>query len=187
MQQDLTIVWRRLDHPGHEFARLFREAGGWRLSGAAVLVMEGVSCSLDYAIEIDEAWRTRQASVRGWVGSARIDREISAGLDGRWTLDGAESRGVRGCLDIDLAFSPSTNLLPIRRLDLKVGHAIPVRAAWLRFPEFDLAPLEQIYRRIDAETVRYESNGGQFVRDLQVDPAGMVVRYPDFWEAEART
>lgn len=186
MQHDLTIVWRRLDHPGHEFARLSREQDGWRLRGTALLAMNQVPCSLDYAIEIDDAWRTRRASVSGWVGNARIDRKISVGLDGRWTLDGAEAREVRTCLDIDLAFSPSTNLLPIRRLDLQVGQATPVRAAWLRFPEFDLQPLDQIYRRVDAETVRYESNGGQFVRDLRVNKAGMVVRYPDFWEAEAR-
>jgi hypothetical protein len=38
-----------------------------------------------------------------------------------------------GCLDIDLGFSPSTNLLPIRRLTLAVGEAATVRAAWLPF------------------------------------------------------
>jgi hypothetical protein len=41
---------------------------------------------------------------------------------------------MAGCVNIDLNFSPSTNLLPIRRLDLSVGASAIVRAAWLRFP-----------------------------------------------------
>ena len=47
---------------------------------------------------------------------------------------GADSRAVDGCRDIDLNFSPSTNVLPIRRLSLDVGDQAAVRAAWLRFP-----------------------------------------------------
>ena len=66
---------------------------------------------------------------------------------------------VAGCVDLDLNFSPSTNLLPIRRLNLSVGQEAAVRAAWLRFPSFILEPLEQLYRRVDATTYRYESAG----------------------------
>jgi hypothetical protein len=60
-----------------------------------------------------------------------------------------------------------------------------VRAAWLRFPELTLEPLDQVYRRLDATTVRYESNGGRFVRDLRVNGEGMVTEYPGLWVAEA--
>lgn len=42
------------------------------------------------------------------------------------------------CVDIDLNFSPSTNLLPIRRFDLSVGASAIVRAAWLRFAGMDV-------------------------------------------------
>jgi len=90
---------------------------------------------------------------------------------------------VAGCLDIDLAFSPSTNLLPIRRLKLRPGEAAEVRAAWLRFPEFVLEPLEQMYRRLDAWTYRYESGGGAFVATLRTNTAGFVTSYPGLWEA----
>jgi hypothetical protein len=31
----------------------------------------------------------------------------------------------------------------------------------------------------------YESAGGQFQRDLGVNSAGFVVRYPGLWQAEA--
>ncbi len=90
-----------------------------------------------------------------------------------------------GCIDLDLNFSPSTNLLPIRRLNLPIGQEAAVRAAWLRFPSFSLEPLEQRYRRVDAAVYRYESAGGKFVTQLDVNASGFVTRYPGFWEADA--
>lgn len=92
---------------------------------------------------------------------------------------------MSGCIDLDLAFSPSTNLLPIRRLGLDIGEAAEARAAWLRVPDFTLEPLAQVYRRLDVATYRYQSAGGRFVTELQVNAAGLVTRYPQLWEAEA--
>jgi hypothetical protein len=31
---------------------------------------------------------------------------------------------------------------------------------------------------------RYESAGGKFIAELQVNETGFVTRYPDFWQAE---
>ncbi|HET9775842.1 MAG TPA: putative glycolipid-binding domain-containing protein, partial [Gemmatimonadaceae bacterium] len=94
---------------------------------------------------------------------------------------------LAGCEDIDLGFSPATNLLPIRRLALKVGDTAKVRAAWLRYPEITLEVLEQTYTRTAEDVYRYESGGGKFRRDLKVDERGMVLEYPDLWYAETHT
>lgn len=181
---DATVLWRRLDRPGHESARLFFEDPHWRLSGAAVLIHERQPCRLDYLVVCDAGWRTVSGRVAGWVGNERIAIEVAVDAARRWWLNGAERPEVAGCADLDLNFSPSTNLLPIRRLALAVGREAKVRAAWLRFPGFALEPLEQVYRRTGAATYRYESAGGRFVTDLEVDPAGFVTRYPGFWEVE---
>jgi uncharacterized protein len=60
-----------------------------------------------------------------------------------------------------------------------------VRAAWLRFPSFTLEPLEQVYHRVDLATYRYESAGGRFVAELQVNDSGLVTLYPNVWQAES--
>ena len=91
---------------------------------------------------------------------------------------------MAGCVDLDLNFSPSTNLLPICRLELAVGQEMEVRAAWLRFPSFRLEPLVQLYRRIDEMSYRYESAGGRFVTELCVNAQGFVTKYPNIWETE---
>lgn len=181
-----SILWRTLHWPGHEWARIHFERGRWHLEGAAVLAHEGTPCRLDYRIVCDSGWRTLTCSVSGRVGERVVGVEIEAAPHGGWKMNGAEVPGVEGCADVDLNFSPSTNLLPIRRLDLDVGEEAPVRAAWLRFPSFALEPLEQTYRRVSETAYRYESAGGSFVREIRVNDAGLVTLYPGLWEAEAQ-
>jgi uncharacterized protein len=177
------VFWRRLDVPGSESATLFSRGGDWLLTGTAAFEHEGEPCRLAYQVACDGAWRTRSAVVEGWLGEAPVNVRIDAEA-GRWRLNGEVSPAVAGCIDVDLEFSPSTNLLPIRRLDLAVGARGEVRAAWLRFPAFTLEPLEQIYTRIASHRYRYES--GDFRRELTVDDAGLVTDYPDLWTAARR-
>lgn len=60
---------------------------------------------------------------------------------------------IQGCVDIDLGWTPSTNTLPIRRLQLGVGTSSgPITAAWVRFPELKLEPLPQEYRNLRRTT-----------------------------------
>jgi membrane protein YdbS with pleckstrin-like domain len=181
---DRLILWRRLDPPGHEAARLEEKDSAWHLSGTAVFLHEGQPCRLDYRVICDAQWQTVSGRVTGFIGDRPVEVECSADGEGRWRLQGVEQPQVAGCTDLDLNFSPSTNLLPIRRLGLAVGEEAPVRAAWLRFPSMRLEPLDQVYRRTGPAAYRYESAGGSFVADLEVDGAGFVTRYPDLWETE---
>ena len=183
--RDHLIVWRRIDIPGHEAARLFTRDSSWRLTGTAVFSYNQQPCKLDYWIICNSEWRTISGSVVGWVGDKEIDVEISVDPLLNWRLNGEEIPDVAGCIDLDLNFSPSTNLLPIRRLDLKVGEEATVRAAWLRFPGFNLEPLEQLYRRSGLAIYHYESAGGRFVTDITVNDTGFPTLYPNIWETES--
>jgi hypothetical protein len=183
-QTTYFILWRRLDQPGHESARLFFQNDSWQLQGTAVLSYDRIPCRLDYQIVCDSRWHTRSARVGGWVGNSLIDVEIVVDFDQRWLLNKTDCPEVAGCVDLDLNFSPSTNLLPIRRVELAIGEEAEVRAAWLRFPSFTFEPLTQRYRRTGENTYRYESGGGGFVTELSVNEAGLVTKYPSFWETE---
>src|SRR5262249_21139337 len=163
MKNDLPnypILWRRLDHPGHESALLFLQTDSWHLHGTAVFSHNQVSCRLDYRIVCDSRWYTRSAKVAGWVGHNLIEIELAVSPEQWWLLNEKDSPEVAGCIDLDLNFSPSTNLLPIRRLNLAVGEEMEVRAAWLRFPSFRLEPLRQLYRRLDETSYRNENGEG---------------------------
>jgi hypothetical protein len=182
-----SMLWSRLDSPGHEFCRLSFQDSGWRLAGSAVFSHNKRPCCLDYLLICNSEWEMLSGRVAGFVGDETVRIELSVDSTRRWRLNGRECPKVAGCIDLDLAFSPSTNMQPIRRLSLDIGQEAKVRAAWLRFPGFTLEPLEQLYRRIDVITYRYESAGGTFVTELHVNEAGFITLYPDLWQAEAST
>lgn len=182
MTEDL-VLWRRLDQPGHEAARLIFHDPFWHLSGTAVFAHDGMPCRLEYLVACSAGWQTLHAKVAGWVGARCVRLDLVADSSHCWRLNGRECPDVNGCIDLDLAFSPATNMLPIRRLQLAVGDGADVTAAWLRFPELVLEPLPQAYRHVADHRYRYEAFGGSFTAELDVNRSGMVVRYPELWEA----
>lgn len=179
-----TILWRDLDLRGHEACRLYGLENEWRLEGTAVFIHEGRACRLSYLIACDSGWNTLSGTVSGWVGNDLVNIELSVDEQRRWKMNGVSQAQVDGCVDLDLNFSPSTNLLPIRRLNLEVGQSAEVKAAWLRFPSFKLEPFSQVYTRLGEFKYRYSSRDGEFVADLTVDDVGFPTVYAGLWEAE---
>ena len=181
---DFSIIWRRLDLPGHETARVSSINPGWRLEGVAVFKQNDKPCDLRYVIDCDSEWQTRSTIVTGSAGVEPVEIRIEKDQSHNWFLNSEHQPQCDGAVDIDLNFSPSTNLLPIRRLKLRVGDQRDVKAAWLRFPSLTLEPFEQSYHRTAEQTYVYKSRGGSFVAELQVNPSGMVTLYPDIWSEE---
>ena len=70
--KDHTILWRRLDQPGHESCRLSFRDSEWRLAGTAVFAHEGRACRLDYLVACDASWQTVSGRVTGWVGEEDV-------------------------------------------------------------------------------------------------------------------
>ena len=83
-------------------------------------------------------------------------------------------------MDVDLGWTPATNTLPVRRLGLTVDEGRDLVAAWVR-PDLVVQPLPQRYERVGARRYRYESRGGRFGVELDVDEHGLVLDYPGFW------
>lgn len=179
-----TMAWRRLDNPGHDAARLWVAPHERVIEGTAIFREDGRSARLDYRVECDARWKTVEARVTGWIESAPVAITIVADAGRRWTINGRLCDAVAGCDDVDLSITPATNLLPIRRLSLDVGERAAVRAAWLRYPELTLEPLEQSYERVGELRYRYESDGGAFSATLETAPDGFVRHYAGLWEEE---
>jgi hypothetical protein len=135
-----------------------------------------------YEIACDTLFQTRRANIYLRDSSSERSLKIDA-QNGHWFENGQENQTVKGAVDIDLGWSPSTNTLPIRRLKLKVGETSgEFSAAWVRFPELTLQPLPQEYTRMADRQYRYSSRGGAFVANLLVDDSDLVLDYEGFWQ-----
>jgi hypothetical protein len=155
--------------------------GQWVLRGT-ILAMSSSAAEARYEIFCDAQFRTRlaQITLRDSGGERRFE---IATENGHWYANGNEVPSVRGAVDVDLGWSPSTNTLPVRRLNLETGQSSgEFTAAWVRFPELVLEPLRQEYRRLSEREYLYTSRGGAFQARLLVDDHGLVVDYAGFWE-----
>jgi uncharacterized protein len=180
------ILWRRLDVPGHDAASLQMDEEGAVLSGMAAF-HERAPTALAYVVQVDREWKTTEGHVWGWRGLDAIDLRLHRDNDGTWTLNDELSPEVQGCMDLDLSFTPATNLLPLRRLALRIGQSAEVRSAWLEWPEVRLTPLVQRYARRSDTEYDYESRlpGGELFRStLRVRPEGWVLDYGGLWRVE---
>lgn len=176
--------WRRLDLPGQDEARLHSEPGSRHLEGHAEFIDGTNRWELGYTVSCTPDWTTTRAMVKGHSGRGSIEAKVVRSAAGGWTLNGAPVPAVAGSTDVDLAFTPATNLLALRRLDLAVGQEAEVVAAWLTFPEFSLIPLRQRYRRISQTAYDYSAPDLPFAGILTVNPEGFVLDYAGLWRVD---
>ncbi len=180
-------IWaRRLDRPGVESATLFATATGWRLSGVARTNYPEGRGVVRYRIDCDPHWATRTALLQLRLGGALRSVRVVRDDRDRWEVGGLEQRDLRGCTDIDLTATATTNTLPIRRLGLPVGGSADIRAAWVTFPDLEIHPVRQIYTRVAEDRYRYEAPRNAFVAEFDVDELGVVNVYPGYWEQVPR-
>jgi len=175
-------LWRHLDGMGYERFALERVGDLWRLTGTILAHAGSGPAEARYEVTCDPDWRTLHTtvSIRDDDGERSLDLLADAG---RWFANGVEIASLRACVDVDLEWSPSTNTLPIRRLDVAVGAATgELRMAWVRFPALTIEPLAQEYRRIAPDRYHYASGGGSFEADIVVDTHGLVTTYAGGWE-----
>jgi hypothetical protein len=142
-----SILWQRLDTPGHDACTIGRHDTGWRLCGSAVFRHDVGPARLTYQVVCDTEWRTLSGRVEGWLGDRPVTFRIARMSEDGWTLNGLTAPNLEACADLDLGFTPATNVLPIRRLELAEGQAADAPAAWLDVSAGTLALLHQRYER----------------------------------------
>jgi hypothetical protein len=178
-----SFRWRRCDLPGTDRATLTTTETGYLLLGHAQFQHPAGSVDLHYSVQTSPSWRTEQARVEGMGPQGPLQLHIQVRPDG-WSLNGRLVRALAGCIDIDLSFTPATNLLTVRRLTLAPGQSAEVVAAWLEFPDSRLKPLRQQYERLPALRYGYRCPDLPFETILQVNEDGFVTSYPPLWEPE---
>ena len=177
-----TIVARWRDETGLGLEHcVIREHGDGVLVESVVIGGEGdPRFAARYRIACDARWRVRNAEI-SVAGDARIVQLAREG-DG-WTDDGTPLPGFAEAVDIDITATPFTNTLPIRRLRLREGESADIIVVYVAVPELTITAAPQRYTCVQAgRRYRFESSGGDFVREIDVDDDGLVVSYPGLFE-----
>jgi hypothetical protein len=170
------VAWRRTDEVlADEHCTLAVRDGGLSLIGTVLGSEDRVPVRVEYRVLADGTGLTSAVHVRDLRGFDQRALTLERSGKGVWTVNGEPAKALKGCTDIDLGCSPSTNTLPIRRLRLAVGGSSTIQAALVRFPELDVVKVAQTYSRLDEFTYRFAS--GDFAAELTVDDDHIVTSY----------
>lgn len=185
-----ALVWRRHDEPGIESTVYDDGDKGLAARGRAIAAGP-TPYMATYGLRTDAGWRTAELKVTaeggGWWRNVRLTRtadgwEVHTATRGqiRPPLPGLDDPSLlHDAVDVDLAYSPLTNTLPVRRLGLlgaPAGTERTIIAAWVSLPDLAVYRSEQTYTVLGDGLVRYAS--GTFTADISIDADGYVLDYP---------
>lgn len=177
-----TARWRPLDGEGLEHLTVTHDNTdfGAVIRAESVLIGErgGRPYGVRYRVNCDPGWAVLDFSI-----DTTDDRHLALSSDGKghWrTPDGTALPAFDGCVDIDLAGTPFTNTLPIRRLAL-TPQSGTARLTMLYVPFDSFEPVRdgQHYTCLEQDRLyRYQAEDRSFSADLPVDEDGLVLDYP---------
>ena len=182
------LTWQAEDGHGLEGVRMIPGHGGFRALGRMVRVEPNGGFTASYRLVVGEDGTLSRLSVTSATAERERHLTINRTDDGVWLLDtGSGTGGTRddcaGALDVDLAYSPLFNTIPIRRLGLHrqaAEHTLPM--VFVSLPDLEVRVVEQTYRTLsELDESGHAGIGfrwGDFTADLVVDADGVVESYP---------
>ncbi|MEV1292912.1 putative glycolipid-binding domain-containing protein [Pseudonocardia sp. NPDC049635] len=194
----IMLSWRSEPDTGGglESARITTAGGGFRAVGRMIRGVPGLPggvLTASYRLVVAGDGSLSRLAVDVATAGGEQQLTISRSTDGVWLVDDG-SGGTRGefhgARDVDLAFSPVFDALPIRRLGLhrdRGEHVVPMVVVDL--PTLRVEATEQVYRTVRAGTaaepavVGFEAGGvsaqaAGTMTQMTVDDDGFVIDYP---------
>lgn len=166
-----VVRWSTWDGEHVETTTLRWENEGFTISG--VVSRERV----EYVLRVSAQWQVRQFLL--FRDLDEPDLWLATDGAGHWgEMNGAHRTELDGCYDLDLACTPFTNTLPIRRLPLRDGDTAELPVVFVDPDTLEVRPARQRYTRLGDRRWRYENLGTGYRVDLEVDEHGLVLDYP---------
>jgi uncharacterized protein len=166
-----TARWRTWDHEHLETLTLRWENEGWTATG------EVGREAITYVLRLSATWQVRQLLL--FRDLDQPDLWLGADGTGRWgEMNGAHRPDLAGCTDVDLAVTPFTNSIPIRRLTLGAGEDADVTAAMVDVDTLGVVPVRQRYRRLALRRFEYTNLDSGYSTEFDIDEYGLVHDYP---------
>lgn len=179
------LYWRAARWLALEHLQILQDEHSIRADGLIVGSFDDAPLRLRYHVECDANWRTTALRIADLSSDERVEIRLSG--EGWHDPSGAKLPELAGAIDVDIAATPFTNTLPIRRIGLDVGERAEIAVVFVEIrPHLSLRRVRQRYTRMPSDAggsrYLYESLESDFRRELAVDSNGFVIDYPGIWQ-----
>lgn len=180
------ILWSTQADTGLEHCYLRHSAAEIVADGLVIGVEEGVAFRIRYQVCCDLGWQVRKVVVTALTETEQTIHFVADGLGNWTTAAGQPIAELTGCLDVDIAVTPFTNTLPIRRLNLRAGESATINVVYIAVPALQVTVAPQRYTCFATSsaggTYQFESLDSSFAAVLSVDAEGLVEEYPQLFK-----
>ena len=177
-----VLFWRRTDVIGLERLALTVSPDGITAESTVVCVEDG-GFAVRHRWRLTPDWRAQSVEVEHFGTEQHIRLTLERSDDG-WLVDGVRRPDLDGVDEPDLSITPFCNTFPIRRTSGEVGARLTLDTCYIDAAAMEVARSRQRYERLGPNRVRYVDLGlsAGFEADLDVDDAGIVLRYEHLFE-----
>jgi uncharacterized protein len=164
-----TARWSTWDGHDVEVTDFRWENEAWTISGQVARER------IQYVLRLSASWQVRQFLL--FRDLDEPDLWLATDGTARWgEMNGAHRSELDGCYDIDLACTPLTQSLPIRRLPLHVGDSAELPVVTIDVETLEVRPVTHRYLRLDTHRWAFEHDDQSV--EFEVDQHGLLVDYP---------
>jgi hypothetical protein len=179
LQARRSVLWQALGGEGLEHLTVSATADAVHAEAVVIGARSGTPYGVTYRIACDLDFSVRSFAVSTTDGRGlEMTRRDGAWYDSR--------RGhlpdFDSCIDIDLAGTPFTNTLPIRRTAWQTGTEHSFTMLYVSFDTFEPSVDAQTYACLGPRLFRYKAADRSFTADLPVDEDGLVMDYPTLFQ-----
>ena len=84
----MTILWERLDQPGHDWCSLVKVKGGCRIDAVALSAHVSKPARVGYSVLCDSSWQTKKVITRAQIGRKVTRIRLMVNRRKRWWYGG---------------------------------------------------------------------------------------------------
>lgn len=177
------VLWRRiLDDRSDEFCAVRQQEDEAELEGTSIgltSALEPFCCS--YKILTNSALSKSRQLCISYLSPTGTRLLSMSRSNGGWKVEADEPFFIVAD-EIDLEWSPLTNMFPLRRMLEQGLMRLELKAAWVRMPDLRIERATQCYEWIDSLTARYINLESGFTALIRHDGEGFPLDYEGVWQ-----
>ena len=178
-----TVIWQREEGETNTLETLqFKKYGNDFIAKSLVNgIIKSRPILIEYHLIISGNWLIKEVEIKSLLAHKNIT--LKSGSNGKWyDVDNQEIPELDGCLDIDIAITPFTNTLPIKRLGNSLKQRTKITVLYFDIDNWCFKKVEQNYTKLTDNLYKYEGVFRNFVADLPIDDYGFVTTYPGLFK-----
>jgi hypothetical protein len=179
------VTWRGVEEWLAEVAAVDLRDDGLSATGTQ-LGADPSPYRLDYTLDASDGFVTRELELTTTADGSRRTLKLHHDGSGGWRAEAeheVELPDLSLARDIDIGFSPLTNSMPILRHGLHRQGEHDFVMAWVEVPSLNVIAARQRYEHVrggeQGAVVRFLDGESDFSADLELDPEGLLVFYPE--------